>query len=98
MAGTWYQMKELGGRPEKVDDLRYTKEQQGLAEMPQYPHTGKGHAGEIAIGVADKDGSGVPVVLEQAQGNADETQECHDGKEVIVDGISVTTITVDVHF
>jgi len=36
---------------------------------------GKYHAGEVAVGVADEDAGGIPVVFEEGEGDADEGEE-----------------------
>ncbi|RFU29736.1 hypothetical protein B7463_g6615, partial [Scytalidium lignicola] len=69
-------------RSEEVEELRDEKEEEGLGEVALDSYDGEDHAGEVAVGVADEDARGVPVVHEQGEGDADEGDEHVEGEEV----------------
>ena len=52
-------------------------------------HDGKGHAREVAEGVAHKDARGVPVVAEQSQGGPEEGQDEGHGEEELLGGLGL---------
>lgn len=77
-------MEELGDAVEKVEGLGDEQEQEGFGEVAKDAANGEDHAGEIAVGVADEDGGGVPVVGEEGEGHADEGEEHVEGEEMRV--------------
>lgn len=46
------------------------------------PDDGEDHAGEVAVGVADENAGGIPIVFEQGEGDAEEGEEQVDAGEV----------------
>lgn len=51
---TRHQLKELGSRPNKIDNLRYKEQQQRLAEVPEDRNYCKDHAAKVAKRIAHK--------------------------------------------
>ena len=84
MSWAWEKLEQLGYGPHKIDNLGNEKQQERLAKVSQNTHHGKGHAGKVAVGIADKNSGGVPVVLEETQGDADKRKHQHYRKQVIV--------------
>ena len=55
MAWAFDQVKELWQGQGKVEDLRQEEQNHGLAKVAEDADDGKGHAGKVAVRVADKD-------------------------------------------
>ena len=81
-----HEAEDLGRRVGKVEELRDEQEAERLGEVAEDADDGKDHAGEVAVGVADEDAGGVPVVAEEGGGDADPGQEEVEGEEVGVGG------------
>ena len=71
MARAGNQTEDLGGRVEEVEDLGYEEEAEGFGKVAKDADNGEHHAGEVAVGVADEDTGGIPVVVEEGAGDAD---------------------------
>ncbi|KAH8718569.1 hypothetical protein HC256_003201 [Beauveria bassiana] len=78
--------KDLRRRVGKVEELRDEQEAERLGEVAEDADDGKDHAGKVAVGVADEDARGVPVVAEEGGGDADPGQEEVEREEVRVGG------------
>lgn len=86
MAGTGDEAEDLGTRVEKVEDLGDKEETESLGEVTEDTNNGKDHAREVAVGVADENLCGVPVVEEQGAGDAYPGEEEIKGEEMGVGG------------
>ncbi|THV51793.1 hypothetical protein BGAL_0098g00030 [Botrytis galanthina] len=82
VAGTGDEVEELGDAVEEIEGLGDEEEEQGFGKVAEDAADGEDHAGEIAVGVADEDGGGVPVVGEQGERDADEGEEHVEGEEM----------------
>ena len=76
-AVTWAgdETENLGRGVEEVEDLGDEEEAQGLGEVTEDADDGKDHAGEVAVGVADKDTGRIPVVAEEGGRDTDPGEE-----------------------
>ncbi|KAI9742933.1 MAG: hypothetical protein M1818_003663 [Claussenomyces sp. TS43310] len=86
VAGARDKTEELGGRVEEIGDLGQQEEEQGLGEVAEDGDAGEDGAGEVAVGVADENAGGVPIVGDEGEGDAEEGQEEVEGEEVRVGG------------
>lgn len=75
VAGAGDELEDLGYRVEEVEDLGHEEEAEGLGEVAEDADDGEDHAGEVAVGVADEDAGGEPVVAEEGGGDADPGEE-----------------------
>lgn len=82
MARARDEAEDLGAGVEEVEDLGHEEQAERLGEVAQYADDGEDHAGEVAVGVADEDLGGVPVVAQQRARGADPGQEEVEREEV----------------
>lgn len=80
------QVEELRDAVEEVEGLGDEEEEERLGEVAEDAADGEDHAREVAVGVADEDAGGVPVVEEEGERDADEGEEHVEGEEVRVGG------------
>jgi hypothetical protein len=78
--------EDLRARVEEVEDLGDEKKAERLGEMAENTDNGEDHAGEVAVGVADKDLGRVPVVVKQSAGDTDPREEEVKREEMRVSG------------
>lgn len=79
MTRTRDQLEKLREGEEEIRDLGKEEEAEGFRKMSVYPDDGEGHPGKIAEGVTDKGTSGVEVVVEEAEDDADEGEDEGEG-------------------
>lgn len=86
VTGAGDEAEDLGARVEEVEDLGCEEEAEGLGEVAEDADDGEDHPREVAVGVADEDLGGVPVVGDKGEGDADPGEEEVEGEEVGVGG------------
>lgn len=86
MARAGDEAEDLGAGVGKVGNLGHKQEDEGLGEVAEDADDDKDHAGKVAVGVADEDAGGEPVVGEEGEGDAEEGQEEVEAEEVAVGG------------
>lgn len=70
MAWAGNEAEDLGTRVEEVEELGDEQEAERLGEVAEDADDGEDHAGEVAVGVANKDLCRIPVVREQSYRDA----------------------------
>jgi hypothetical protein len=67
--------EELRSGVEKVEELGNEKEAECLGEVAEDTDDGKDHSGEVAVGVTDEYLGGIPVMVEESEGDAQPGEE-----------------------
>jgi len=80
MARTGHDAEELGCGIEEIKDLGDEEQEEGFGEMAEDADYGENHASEVAVGVADEDFGGIPVVPPEGEGDADEGEKHVEGE------------------
>ena len=75
--------EELGQRVQKIENLRNEQKEQRLAEVSKNADDGESHSHEVAKGVADKNGGGEPVVVQQRTGDGEQRKHEHEWEHVV---------------
>ena len=74
MARTGYNVEELRGRVDEVENLRDEQKDQRLAEVAHDADHSEDHASKVAVCITNKDLCREPVMLEKRKGHSEEWQ------------------------